>query len=294
MQFRIENIPLDQIDIEDITYRITTEDTAHNIEASIKCYGLINLPILYRDTSCSIIISGFRRISACLQLKWDKVKARVLDTTGDEIDRISVAISDNAFQRSLNLIEISRAYQLLSSIFDNINDIAKESSALGLPNNPDFIRKTQPLCQLPASIQQAVIKDVISLPVALELNNMTSDVSTSLAELFCDLKIGMNKQREIITLIKEIAIREDLTPSDILKDGEWVKITTHEKTDRSQRQQTMRQYLKRRRFPTISHAAASFELSKKNLNLGKRIKLSPPRNFEGNTYTFSIDFSVSK
>ena len=290
MRFRIETIPLDRIDLEDKTYHITTETTIHNIHASIDGSGLINTPLLYRHRSRYVILSGFRRISACLHLKWDEVTARIIDSTSSEIDRIRVAISDNALQRPLNLIEISRALRLLSNIFDNVNAIAKEASMLGLPKNPALIRKLKPLCQLPSSVQKAVISDAVSLPVAIELGNMAPADSAALANLFCDLKIGLNKQREIVTFIQEIAKREDLTPSDILKDSKWLEIITPENYDRSQRRQKIRQYLKQRRFPTLTRAEATFEHHKKSLHLGSHIKLTPPRHFEGDIYTFSINF----
>jgi hypothetical protein len=190
----------------------------------------------------------------------------------------------------LNLIELSRTFELLASVFENIKEVAQESSALGLPSNPDFIRKTQPLCRLPAVVQNGVIHDIIALPVAIELSRLNPDVSTALADLFCDLKIGLNKQREIITFIREIALREDLPPSDIIKDPIWIEIIYDKTYDRSLRPRKIRQYLKQRRFPTITCTERRFEKYREELALGRNVKLTPPRNFEGNRYTFSIDF----
>jgi len=52
----------------------------------------------------------------------------------------------------------------------------------------------------------------------------------------------------------------------------------------------LRQYLKKRRFPALTSAEKRFDLLVKELKLGQDIKLIPPNNFEGATYTLTLNF----
>jgi hypothetical protein len=88
----------------------------------------------------------------------------------------------------------------------------------------------------------------------------------------------------------EIGHREHLSPSEIINEAKWLEILRDNDIDRTQKQQKIRQYLKQRRFPTLTQAEAMFKLHKKKLHLGNHIRLLPPPYFEGNTYTFSIRF----
>jgi ParB family transcriptional regulator, chromosome partitioning protein len=104
------------------------------------------------------------------------------------------------------------------------------------------------------------------------------------------LKLGLNKQREILTMIQEIAFREHLTVQDILYSPELQEIMVHEKWDRSQKTVQIRQYLRRRRYPSITTVESNFESHVRSLDLESGIVLTPPRDFEGTTFRFHIDF----
>jgi ParB family chromosome partitioning protein len=291
MFFRTESIPFSSIDATNETYRITTESAVDDIVTSIECSGLINSPILIKEDSSYRILSGFRRIKACQILGWDEIPARLIGPETPLMDRIKVAIAENSFQRPLNPVETSRALNLLSNAFADANELAEEASALGLPGNAALIMKLMDLCRYPKQIQDAVISGSVSLSMARALSRMEAAVAIQLTHLFCDLKIGLNKQREIITLIQDIAKRDNLTQSAVLNSAQRLDILKDKDIDKTKRYQRMKHYLKGRRFPALSQAEAMFEIYKRKLNLGNRIKLIPPPYFEGDTFTFSILFN---
>ena len=90
------------------------------------------------------------------------------------------------------------------------------------------------------------------------------------------MKLGLNKQREILTMIQEIAFREHLTVKDVLNAPELQQIMGHEKWDRSQKTVHLRQYLRRRRYPSITSVERDFEAQVQSLDLESGIALIPP------------------
>ena len=65
----------------------------------------------------------------------------------------------------------------------------------------------------------------------------------------------------------------------------------HEKWDRSQKTVHLRQYLRRRRYPSITSVENDFEARVRFLDLESGMALIPPRDFEGTTFCFHLNFN---
>ena len=238
-----EIIRLSSIDIEDHTFRITTEENTESLTGSIIDTGLINQPIVIRKKSGYVVISGFRRIRSVQKLGWSDLTARVLDTKTAPIECAKIAVTDNLTQRPLNLIEKSRAYKLLSGFLDNKQDLLKTASILGLPDNQLLVEKTIKLCEMPFAIQNAIISNTVSLVIALELGKLEYDAGIAIAVLFDKLKPGFNKQKEILTLFYEIASREGVPILELLNGDELQSILSDNEPDRNRIINILRQLI---------------------------------------------------
>jgi len=274
-----QSITLAGINLQDDTYQITTRTDVNDLLESIQYDGLITPPLLIKKNSAFIIVSGFRRIAACRKLNWNEVTARILKPEVDALDCLRLAIAENALQRSLNLIETSRCLQKLSLFITHSRHLAESASSLGLPDNPSFIEKIKSLSHLPMPIQNSILADTISLAMAKELESLKADCAIAFTRLFDQLKIGLNKQKELVTLVKEIARRDGLSTQEVMEDKHFIEIMTRQDLGRGQKSGKLRAYLRQRRYPRIAEAKKKFEIHRKNLNLGTDIKLIPPKDF---------------
>jgi hypothetical protein len=154
-----------------------------------------------------------------------------------------------------------------------------------------MIKKLKGICHLPEPFQNSILSNTISLPMVLELAGMAEDDAKALIILFNTLKLGLNTQREIVTLVKEIAIREDKSILQVIEELHINKILTNEDLDKNQKVHKIRLCLKQRRFPTIATIEKSYEKYHQKLNLDKRFKLIQPTNFESPTYTLQLSFN---
>jgi len=290
MRYDNQTIALADIDEKDVTYRITTEANDRALKDSIKHFGVLNSPIIIKNQSHYTIISGFRRIEACRRLGIFKIDVKILDPATNKIECARLAITDNAMQRPLNLVEKSRSIKLLSALIKDENILLGELAALGLPANASMIKKLKEIVCLSRPVQDALLSGTISFAVALEMGSMAPGVAAAFVDLFEIVKLSLNKQREIITLATEIALREDVAIPEILEENRLQEILKHPDLDRNQKAQMIRLYLKKRRFPAISTAEKAFEQFVKTLKLKSGIKLVPPRHFEGSTYNLVFTF----
>jgi hypothetical protein len=290
MHFHEKSIDIARIDLEDTRFRITTRSEIPHLSASIHEVGLITLPILKQKGTDFIIISGFRRIDACILLGILQVKARILDEGVEDPASIKIAITENAFQRPLDLIEQARAIHLLGKYIKDDTALGKIASGLGLPGNPAIIKKLKNIYNLPIPLQGCILKNTLSLTTALELGTLEKQAGTALADLFDELKTSLNKQKEIINLIREIALIEGGSMLEVLQESELHKIINSKYCDRTQKTAAIRSCLKKKRFPAITACEENFKKIVTGLRLGEGIKLVPPKNFEGQDYKLTIAF----
>ncbi len=291
MRFREKIVNLSQIDFSDDAFRITTEKQVDDLMRSINHVGIMHLPLLLKKETTYTIVCGFRRIEACRRLNWFKLEAMILEADTMMLKCIKYAITDNAFQRPLNLIEKSRSIEMLFDFFKDINRLSEELSVLGLSEHPSMIKKLKGICHLPEPLQNSILSNTISLSMLLELAGMSWDDAKDFITLFNTLKLSLNKQREIVTMVKEIAIREDKSILQVIEESHLKKILMNEDLDKNQKAHNIRIYLKQRRFPSIAVIEKSYEKYRQKLNLKSGFKLIPPINFESSTYTLQLSFN---
>jgi ParB/RepB/Spo0J family partition protein len=292
--YALHSIALASIKFEDTTFRITTEADIRRLVVSIEQLGLLHPPALKPHDGGHRIISGFRRIAACRQLGWSEIPAFILDTQTSEGACILHAIADNSLQRPLNMVEISRSLLLLSSHFKDENLVRKHASGLGLAENDAHISKLQKICHLPKPIQNGILEDTVSFAVALDLSRLSPEASLALYQLFDQLRPGSNKQRQLVALFSEIALRENISVRDLLSEKAVREILDHPELDRVRKSRRLKNYLTQRRFPAVTQYRRQFEAQLKMLKLGNSMALAPPRDFEGNTYTLTMRFNCHK
>jgi ParB family chromosome partitioning protein len=286
-----QTVELERIHLEDKTFQVTTEAAIGALAASIDRLGVMHPPVLLADNSSYRVVCGFRRIAACKSLGLSSISARVLSPGTDILTCVQLAIAENSLQRPLNLIETSRALVLLSGVYPDPDDLRLAAGVLGLPDNFSAIHKLRQLSGLAPEIQEGVLSNALSMAMALELGQMENSSGIGLSTLFGYLKLGLNKQREILTMIQEIAFREYLPVKDVLNAPDLQQIMVHEKWDRSQKAVHLRQYLRRRRYPSITSVESDFDARVRAMDLESGMVLIPPRDFEGTTFSFHLNFN---
>jgi len=282
-------IPLADIDPQDERFRITTRRDSDALHLSIGRLGLLDEPLVLSGASGFIIVSGFRRIAACRGLGWDSIRARILQKASP-YECALTAIAANSLDRPLNLIEISRALRLLDRYAPGGQAPPEDTAALGLPTHAGMAARLKTLCRLPAEAQDAVLEEALSFAMACEIGRMEEGLAVAFARLFRQLKTSLNKQREIITLVAEIARREGIGSGQVLAEDRLSRIMDAQDLDRNQKTQRIRTLLRQRRFPALVAAEDSFHSLRRRLALGDNLQLAPPRDFEGTRFTLTLNF----
>ena len=291
MEFRVDPIRLEDIDLSDTFFRITTPQDKPPIAESVSRLGLI-CPVAVKQTHDQfVVVSGFRRVDACRQNNRSRIPCRIIPDTISTVTCAEMAITDNLTQRSLNFVEQARCIELLTTATGAISSARRVAERLGLAFNRALVDKLKTISCAPQIVQDGLIKGTLSLPVVLAMSDLPEEDVRTLAQLFEMVPMGLNKQREIFLNLKEIAIREDMTIRQILEGDSLKDILLDDTSDGNQKAFQIRQYLKKRRFPRIVETEEAFKNCVRGLELGGEIQVAPPPGFEGSVCTMTIRFN---
>lgn len=293
MDCKSARIALDRIDAEDLFYRITTPQDKPPLEASIRRLGLISPLVVKaaRENGPMAIVSGFRRLSICRRLGWAQVPCRVLPNDASPASCADIAVTANLTQRTLNLVEQARCLALLNRTATNASAADSIAESLGLSRNRALATKLKTVAAASECIQEALVMGTIGLPTALALAEMTEQTAERIVTLFRRLPMGLNKQREILLWLTEIAAREETAIAHLLDEGDLKGILDGDHLDGNQKTHRLRSYLRQRRYPRLVSVEKAFEGCVRELPLGPSLQITPPPGFEGRTCRLTLRFS---
>jgi hypothetical protein len=203
---------------------------------------------------------------------------------------VRIAVADNALQRTLNIVEVSNALALLETCFESADEVIFEAVLAGLPVDRKRMEQIKPLRGLPFSIREGILAESIAVPVARRMADMPRDEALAFADIFLAANCSLNKQREIILLVEEIAARDGESVVDILSKDFVGDIVRDPSADKNAKARELRSRLRKVRYPNISAAEMAFASGVGTLGLPPQMRLSPPKDFEGGVYSFVLDF----
>jgi ParB family transcriptional regulator, chromosome partitioning protein len=290
MDFRCERIRLADVDAEDDGYRITTESDNRALARSVASMGMISRPILLDGPPPFRVVSGFRRIAVLSQLGEIDFEASLIDPHTPGLRCAMLAVADNAMQRPLNPIETAHALNLLATEAVDADQLVETAGILGLPAQSAQMDRIRSLSRLAETLRQGILNGALAPNTAMELARLPDADTETMAGLFARLRPSLGKQREILTLCREIAMGEGISVGDLLDHAEIIGILQSDEKDRNRKTADLRRYLRHRRFPFLTRAEADFDDGLRELKLEPGVRLVAPGHFEGRTYHLTLPF----
>ncbi|MDL2320947.1 ParB N-terminal domain-containing protein [Desulfosarcina sp. OttesenSCG-928-B08] len=288
MAVDIRDVRLSDIDLSDLTFKITTRVDKTDLALSIRAVGLLQPPVLRPVAEGFSVVCGFRRIHAMILLHQTEISARVLPETVSPLVCACMAISDNTGQRHLNTVEQARAYALIHRLTpsgENWQDLAR---SVGLPDSEAAKNRIMPVAAMPDVLQSAILENSIALPVALALNELPPDVRDPLIAFMRPLAASLSVQREVMEMILELSARDRLSVRQVIQLPEMTAILEDADTPVPQKVRKLRDLLKALRYPAITRAGKRYAEAMRALNPDPRIQIQPPRDFEAKAYHLTL------
>ncbi|MGQ9857979.1 MAG: hypothetical protein ACUVS3_04720 [Thermodesulfobacteriota bacterium] len=282
-------VPLEELRLQDETYRSSLGRDPSPLEDSVRKVGLLS-PLRLEKTSRGLrIVSGFLRAEVAARLGLGAVQAQVLEP-GPPFQRLLEASHENLLGRGFTWAErawvLDRALRRWEISRSHIMD--ELLPALGLPSTGRALEDHLRVASIPTHLLVALTRNGCSLSNALRLARLEPKDQELFVKLLPKVHLGENLLRECLDLLWEIKMRDGMGLGDILEDPQLVQEMDSSGEDRRQRGEVFRRHLRRVRMPSLSAMESAFLKAKTRLGLPSEVSVLHSPFFEevGVTVTF--------
>jgi hypothetical protein len=115
----------------------------------------------------------------------------------------------------------------------------------------------------------------------------------AILSLISRLKLGENRLREVLTLLEEIARRNQCKEKDIVQRSEIQAVLSQKELTPSQKTERIKKVFTDLRYPKLNQLEKEFEKKRKDLNLPSNILLHHPPFFEGKRLKIEFQFETT-
>jgi ParB family chromosome partitioning protein len=280
------------LEFEDKRFRISEFPALDPLILSIRKIGLLHPPVVTVRDGRFVLVSGWKRVSACLKLRMRRLPVFILEES-DDFKAFMFALYENLTIREFSTLEKA--------------EILSRLHAFGLPKSR-MMTEVMPLLHIPPT---ALYRDGYLAIARLQpfVKKMIAEkcLPFSLAQLLAqftvrDLKdmmplllpLGQNKQKEVLEDLLEISRRRRISPGRILRGPEIQAILRSKKWPAVQKSERVRLALRRKRFPYVTAWGERFQSALKELHWPKRIAVETAPYFETDVMEAAFRFKDEK
>jgi ParB/RepB/Spo0J family partition protein len=281
-------LALEQIDLKDERFRTSYFFSLDHLIVSIKKIGLLHPPLVVFRSGHFLLVSGWRRVFACLELSLSPIKILVLEEKED-LRAFLVAFYENLATRDFSFVEKAEFLSRLKKFGVNNTEIKKHYfPLLSIPPSPFHLDVFLTLADFDFSLKKAIHEKNMTFPTVRILSEFRPKERTLILPLL--LPLGQNKREEILEYLLEISRKNDVAIEEVLGDTEIQETLNSQKLSPLQKAERIRLALRGKRFPRVSSWQESFERSLKKMHWPEEIGLKPSAFFEEDALSVTFHF----
>ncbi|MDA0691890.1 MAG: ParB/RepB/Spo0J family partition protein [Nitrospinae bacterium] len=284
MQITLNNlaqIPLQTLDPQNSLTDFSLGPVPDSLTTSIQAIGVIHPVVLTKSGDRLIIICGHRRVNACQSLQIAEIPALFASSDLDEETMLMLNLTENQGHRTFSDIEKGRILNKLAgaSVSEDII-IGKYMPLMGLERSKKLYQDLSAIERFSPALQKLWHELNAPLRVFSALITWDAPSRDAAENLFFSLRPGINKCRDLLELVEEIARIENTSHGELLRREEIqtllaaTELSPHEKYDR------IVQTLTPWRYPTLSALRKKIAQTLDQLTLGSQTKIRIQESFE--------------
>lgn len=248
-------------------------------------FGIVQPVILFPQKAEFLAVCGFRRVQAAKGAGMMRIPALV--SRGLERKQtVLLSLLERLSHGPLNNMERARSVEKFSQNGWLKQEIGRYLfPLLELKFNAMVLDQLAALLGLPPEVQTDVASGEIHLYTAHRLAQW-APYELQIGRWFSDLKLGVNKQRELLGLMDDVARVCNVEKASLVQDLEEIR----SRAEPVQVYDAWLQTLKSRRYPRFNEAQRQFEENKARFHLPGQIQIISPPFFEESRYKVSFPF----
>ncbi len=282
-----ENLALNKIFLKDERFRISYYFDLEKLVASIREIGLLNPPLVTRRNGRFILVSGWKRVMACLSLSLSPIPVLVVQGKG-ELETFLIAFYENLATGEFSLAEKAEIIARLKKFSEDEKKIVRHYlPLLDIPSTLSHLDSYLAFSQFEPELKKFIHEKNLPFSLAELFSEFYTSERKRLLPLV--LPLSQNKMTEFLESLKEISRRDELPVRKILASKEVKDILGSRRLSSLQKADRIRLVLRKKRYPNLSSWEESFDSLRKKMRWPREITLRPTPYFEEKR--LSVDFN---
>ncbi len=284
---KFTQIDINKIDMSDKRFQICPFYSSDSLISSIKKAGLLNPPVLTAREGRNIIVSGWRRVSACQKLEMSFIPVFMMQEQSD-LEAFKIPVYDNLSIRDYSHIEKAAVISKLYRFGETLENIIKNyMTLLKIPPRRDVMDIYLNIDQLKENLKEIAHQKRWPLgPLEMLTELPEKDIRAFYPFL---RELSLNKQKQLIENIFEISRKKDISVQDLLSSEEFLRIQKDRNLDSIQKAEGVTKLAREQRFPSLNDWKKAFEKLTENLDLPEEITVIPSKFFEDDIISIKLD-----
>jgi hypothetical protein len=288
----VSEIPLTDIDREDLLTDFSMDGCPEKLMDSVKVIGIRHPICIYASGNRYSIVSGHKRFQAASRSGLTTVPAFIVPDL-DDASRLVINLNENFGQRHYSDIEKGGILNKLTKAGVSDEIIIEEyMPLLELERSKKLFLDLSGVEKLSPKLKKLLHR--AGVPVKIFNTFYKWDGLTEAENLFSILKPGVNKWRDLLDLIDEVAARENTTQGDTISRDDIQKILTSSDLPAPQRYDPIHKTLHNLRYPVLSDMRKQVARSLDEMELDDKTRLRFQDTFESNELKLELKFQSEK
>ena len=287
-----EPLSLNDISLEDERFRISCFFSIEKLLLSLKKVGLINPPLVTIRNNHYILVTGWKRVLACLEASFSSIPVFVIEED-DDLKAFLIAFYENLATRRYSLLEKAEILKKLKIFGEKEDDIVKHYlPLLDIPQTLRHLDIFLAFSQFGPDLKKFIHERNIPYSSLERLAEFSASERKALFPILQPL--SQNKQKEILEDFREIAIKGDIPAEKVLKAEEIQEVINSENLSPLQKADKIRILLKRKKYPHLHSWKDAFDTSLKKMKWPKEIAIHHSPFFEDEALSVNFHFKNEK
>ena len=283
-----EQLVLKEISLKDERFRTSYHFSLQKLKLSLEKIGLLNPPLVTLRDNRFILVSGWKRVLACLELSFTAIPVYVIEEE-NELQTFLMAFYENLATREFSLTEKAEVLARLKKFGENEKKIIRHYlPLLDIPQTLSHLDAYLAFSQFELELKRAAHEKNMTFSTLKLLAGFTLPEQRLLLPLL--LPLGQNKQKELLEDLLEIAKRNNMPAKNMLLSKEIKAVQTNETLAPLQKADKIRALLKEKRYPVFSSWKDSFDSLLKKMKWPREITVNPSPFFEEDSFTVIFSF----
>jgi hypothetical protein len=283
-----KQLALKEINLKEERFRTSYHFSLQKLKLSLEKIGLLHPPLVTLQDNRFILVSGWKRVLACLELSFTAIPVYVIEKE-NELQTFLLALYENLGTREFSPMEKAEILARLKKFGEDEKKIIRHFlPLLDIPQTLSHLDAYLAFSRFGPEMKRAVHEKNMPFSSLKLLTGFTRQEQKLLLPLL--LPLGQNKQKEILEDLLEIALRNDVPAQSMLLSGEIKTIQANETLTPLQRADKIRSLLREKRYPVYTSWKESFDSLLNKMKWPREITVNPSPFFEEDNFTVIFSF----